>query len=192
MIKKGKRILAVFSTEFKKKLEKFKKDSKDPSTIQYVEFELDGIENPIAFVKGAWCLKRLGEKMHKCSKLGEIDAFVCYKSRFLFIETKKSPKDLKKKQLAAYIQLVRKTEGTLYIVFGDSCKPESYILIDPENPKGTELRSIDFSTFQTKLENWCDSTRLNLEYEEFVSWTQAEKDASNIINRVLGEFKNKK
>ncbi|GAB6552944.1 hypothetical protein bcgnr5378_06200 [Bacillus cereus] len=182
-------IVATFPVRYKKILEFIQKKKKDD--VKYQIINLEGIRDPISFIKGAWCLKKLGFYLPSGFNLSDIDAFLCYHEDFIFIETKKNPDALNAKQLAAYIQLAKSTKGTVFILFGENCNPNSYIRIDENNPLGSEVIRTNLREFQGILRSCCISAQN--EYDKLnneITWHLKCVEADELIERAKKQYKN--
>lgn len=185
MTNEKKKIIATFPMQCKKHLVGLTEMGID---VKFEEFCLEGIRDPIAYLLSNWCLQTIGKKLK--FNLGDIDGFLCNYTDFLFVEFKKSPYKMNEKQLAAYIQLAESTKGTVFLVFGENCNPNSYIRIDQSNPYGTDLIPTNLSEFQDILKSCCTS-----EEDEFIKlaneiiWDININEAKTLIERANKQYK---
>lgn len=153
------KIVAVLS---EKALDEVKKLGENKAyELEYGFVNLKGIKHPIAYIKGAWCLNTIGKELPEGFKFTDIDGFLNYYGRSLFLEFKKSPNCLigKEKQYKALCQFVKSTETTVFMAFGEPCEPTHYLVIDKDHPFGTDLIKTNLSDFQNVLAEWCKNNQ---------------------------------
>ncbi|QJX80842.1 hypothetical protein [Priestia megaterium] len=153
MTNNGEIILAMFPVDAEKELKEMQ--DKFLYNIKYTRCILDGIAYPLSYVKGAWSLTKLSEKLPDGMGLGDIDGFLNFYGHLLFTEFKSSPKALKTKQYTALTNLVRQTGATVFMVFGEPCKPNSYLIIDSDHPYGSDLMKTNLEDLQEAFLKWC-------------------------------------
>ncbi|MGN5651040.1 hypothetical protein [Bacillus sp. Brlt_9] len=187
MTNQKEKIVAIIPQKCKRVFEEFVEKY---TGIQYRKFHLEGIRNPLAFIAGAWCLKRIGKKLPLGFNLGDIDGFVCYYDRFIFVEFKKDTEALNKWQLAAYLQLTEQTKGTVFIVFGENCSPTSYLRIDQNHPYGSDVYPTNLDNFQNILDTCCTLTGVDyFDDHSKKQWFEKIIKADSLIKKADKQFK---
>jgi len=165
---KEKKILAVLGANGEGPLKEMKGNLL--YDVRYTFLNLEGIVDPIAYVKGAWCLKTLGKKLPNPFGLTDLDGFLNYYGYLLFLEFKKSPNDLKKGQLTALANLVKQSDATIFMAFGEPCKPTSFFVMDSKNPYGSDLMKTDLEGLQDSLQKWCEEKIPEEEFRRTYNW----------------------
>jgi hypothetical protein len=184
---KDKLFIAYFSSKHEKALEEFKSFN---SEFEFHPLTLKGIRNPLAYMRGQWCLKTIGQCLPDGFDFTDLDGFMSFYGVHLFLEFKKSPIYLNKKQLAAFFSLAQDFNTTVFLAFGEPCAPTSYLIINKEHPFGSELIPTDPGKFQNVLLQWCNKNKPT--YISSLGWDHLNEKADITIKRILKSWPEQK
>lgn len=128
----------------------------DNGQVKDTEVYLPNIKDIVGFLNGTWNFTVYDDCFEGKSKLGDIDASIELYGHTLVVEFKRDRTALTTGQIVKAIRQAKHSNITTIFVFGDTNRPEEYLLFSPKNLQGTGIQKCDTIILSKVFKNWND------------------------------------
>lgn len=137
------------------------KVEEDNGTTRTTEVFLPQIRDVVGFLNGVWDLNIYADCIDGSSKLGDVDGSTEIYGHTLHIEFKRSFDNVNAGQLVKAVRQARHSNITTLFVFGETNRPNSYMIFTPTNLEGSGLKKGNVVQIRKILKEWSKWAKKN-------------------------------
>ncbi|MFX5501887.1 hypothetical protein ACM5ME_17970 [Bacillus subtilis] len=153
----------------------------DNGKVEETEVYLPNIKSIVGFLNGTWNFTVYDDCFDGKNKLGDVDASIEICGHTLMIEFKRDRAALTTGQIVKAIRQAKHSKITTLFVFGDTNRPEEYLLFSPNNLQGSGFKKCDTIGLSKVLSNWNSWAKKNaLTDRSDTDWTIAKRYLNSV------------